>query len=70
MKKILALVMALCMVLALCACGQQQSGTEATGSPTAADASAESAGSSGSYNIWVCDKWISNLMSWRSENIL
>lgn len=56
MKKVFALVMALCMVLLLCACGQQQTGTGATESPTASDATTESAESSGSYNIWVCDK--------------
>ena len=57
MKKILALVLALCMVFALCACGSQQApaATEAPAEAPAADApAAEAPAADGKTSINVC----------------
>lgn len=51
-KKIIALVMVLCMILVLCACGQQTS----PAAESTATAENEAVNTSGAYNIWVCDK--------------
>ena len=52
MRKVIALVMTLCMILVLCACGQQTA--PAVESTVAAENKA--ANTTGAYNIWVCDK--------------
>ena len=51
MRKVIALVMTLCMILVLCACGQQTA--PAVESTVAAENKA--ANTTGAYNIWVCD---------------
>ena len=52
MRKVIVLVMTLCMILVLCACGQQTA--PAVESTVAAENKA--ANTTGAYNIWVCDK--------------
>ena len=52
MRKVIALIMTLCMILVLCACGQQT----APAAESTAAAENKAANTTGAYNIWVCDK--------------
>lgn len=52
MRKVIALIMTLCMIFVLCACGQQT----APAAESTAAAENKAANTTGAYNIWVCDK--------------
>lgn len=63
MRKVIALIMTLCMILVLCACGQQT----APAAESTAAAENKAANTTGAYNIWCATSRQSTSITVRSN---